>query len=281
MSVLCSSILNINLNVTPSCDRAPSLSFPHFGYCLIESRRSACTASLPSHLLRRARRGRLLRGAKWWWRIGPVMTRPLSLHLTVWLCASGAECRHLSDSHLLSGILMQSRTALTTHTHRRARTHGHTHMHLFPWYKREWAQVAVRSFPTGNSRQVKNSLFVLFYTHSCMHIHTPCFCVRGSRRYREQTSCHTHTGCVCVHPTVYVLQKKTAKNNMGPTGHAALHLFLAWKPVIRNSLPVQRCVCVCVCILSTSWSHLRPIGLLFGALLCVSPFIDLHRRSAA
>lgn len=31
---------------------------------------------------------------------------------------------------------------------------------------------------------------------------------------------------------------------MGPTGHAVLHLFLAWKPVIRNSLPVHRCVCV-------------------------------------
>lgn len=110
-----------SLNVTPSCDRTLSLSFAHFGYCLIEFCRSVCTASLPSRLLRRVQ-GRLLYGAKWWWRIGPVMTRPLSLHLTVWLCTSAAECRHLWDSHLLSGIQMQSRTALTTLT----RTHAHT-----------------------------------------------------------------------------------------------------------------------------------------------------------
>lgn len=43
--------------------------------------------------------------------------------------------------------------------------------------------------------------------------------------------------CLCI-------TENTEKNNVGPTGHAALHLFLAWKPVIRNSLPVHRCVCV-------------------------------------
>lgn len=76
------------------------------------------------------------------------------------------------------------------------------------------------------------------------HLHTMLLC-EGQKEipWADQLS-HTHWVCMCAHPTVNVLQKKTAKNNMGPTGHAALHLFLAWKPVIRNSLPVHRCVCV-------------------------------------
>lgn len=53
-------------------------------------------------------------------------------------------------------------------------SHTHTHTpHFFPpRYKREWAQVAVRHSPTGNSGQVKNSLLACHSTHTHTHLHS-------------------------------------------------------------------------------------------------------------
>lgn len=73
------------------------------------------------------------------------------------------------------------------------------------------------------------------------HSHTMLLCERQKEiPWADQLS-HTHyvcpSDCLCI-------TENPGKNNMGPTGHAALHLVLAWKPVIRNSLPVYRCLCV-------------------------------------